>query len=404
MKKQREKILLFEDTDSEFEITREALHREGYQVSRASSPTEFANFAPFSEFVLAVVDFYFGPAEKREGVGIRLTRLVKEKNRSLPVLVVSSLEPSRQEVVEAFRAGAWDYADKEEFWKDVPGNLKRIREASVDDDILAEEQFPLPIAFLLRSFRRTLATPKQRLDRMIELFEVTLKTVTFILLSAHQSKLSTILPLEIRRTLERPSLGHFTRLLSALPGADGFLASLSKVTTRKPFRDLCQDLISVRNEFIAHGVRQADAVYERVLNESTAGMMELLHMLHPLRQWRIIKPSTVKFLDKESVYDCLVFRGSNPDVPSERLQTKLELRPTDHVHLLDETLEHSLDLYPWFQYLTCEQVCLSEKLFLYRLCREGELWALDHVYGHALQTPNGYGEVRRIIYDAAEQV
>lgn len=237
---------------------------------------------------------------------------------------------------------------------------------------------------------------------MVELFEVTLKTVTFILLSAHRSKLPIILPPEVRSSLERPSLGHFTKLLSVLPEAEGFLASLSKITTRGQFRELCQVLISIRNEYIAHGVRQVDAVYERVLDENTAKMMELLHMLHQLRQWRMIKPRTAQFLDDEFVYDSLVFRGSNPDVPTERLQTKLQLRPTDHVHLLDESLEQSLDLYPWFQYLTCEQVCLSEKLFLYRLCREGELWALDHVYGHALQTSSGYPEVRKIIYGTAE--
>ncbi|HEV2763628.1 MAG TPA: response regulator [Pyrinomonadaceae bacterium] len=396
MKKSREKVLVFEDTDSDFEIIRCALQGEGYQVVRARTPEEFRKHAPFDEFVLVLVDFFLGSAQQLEKVGIGLTRSVKEKNPSLPVVVASSLEPSRKDVADAFRAGAWDYLDKKDLFEDVSGNLKRVREASVDDDTRAEEQLPLPMAFLFRSFRRTLATPKQRLERMIELFEVTLKVVTYILLSAHRENLTSVLPDKVRAGLERPSLGHFTSVLNALPEAEGFVAPLSKVTVRPQFRQLCQELIAVRNEFIGHGVRQRDAVYERVLRENTDKMMELLHMLNHLRKWRLVKPNNTTLLDDGYSYDLLIFRGSNPEVPAERLQTTLGLT-SDHVHLLDEEVKESLDLYPWCQYLTCEQVCLGEKLFLYRLCREGELWALDHVYGHALQTREGYQKVREVI-------
>jgi DNA-binding response OmpR family regulator len=396
MKKLREKVLVFEDIEREFEVIRIALQGEGYQVVRAKSADEFQSHSPFNEYAFILIDFFDdGPPFRK--AGIELPASVKAKNPGVPVVVISREEPDRNEVAEAFRAGASDYVDKEDLLKDISGNLKRIREISVNDDGRAEEQFPLPMAFLFRSFRRTLATPKQRLERMIELFEVTLKLVTYILLSAHRSTLRSALPQSVRAGLERPSLGHFTKVLSSLPEASGFLATLSKETKRPKFRELCQSLIRVRNEYIAHGVRQADAVYERVLTENADKMTELLHMLNQLRQWRIVKPSSLRMLDDGFVYDVLKFQGSNPEVPTERLQTKLELRPSEHVHLLNADLSEGVDLYPWCQYLTCEQFCLSEKLFLYRLCREGELWALDHVYGHTIQTRQGYMEIRKII-------
>lgn len=397
MKRTRDKVLVFEDTDQDFELIRKAFQAAGYQVVRAKKPEEFHDKAPFDEFVVVLVDLFLGKGGNAEKVGIELAREIKQKNPSLPVIVASNQEPSRNDVAEAFRAGAWDYVDKQDLLRDLSGTLKRVLESNVDDEARAEEQFPLPMAFLYRSFRRTLATPKRRLERMIELFEVTLKLTTYILLSAKRTELPALLPVNVRAGLERPSLGHFTRVLSSLTEVDGFVQPLSKITRRPTFRQICQDLVGIRNEYIGHGVTQANAVYERLLRDNVEKMMELLHMLSSLRQWKVVKPNSSRFLNDGYEHDLLVLQGSNPEAPTERIQTQLELRPTDHVHLVDEHFTESLDLFPWCQYLVCEQVCLSEKLFVYRLCREGEIWALDHVYGHAIKTRTGYQELMKIL-------
>jgi hypothetical protein len=126
-------------------------------------------------------------------------------------------------------------------------------------------------------------------------------------------------------------------------------------------------------------------------------MIELLGLLKYFRQWRLVWPSRPDAEYDEFVYnEAKVFRGSNPEPTFTSLRTRLLINPTDHVHLVNEELTESQDLYPWCQYLVCEQ-CLNRKLFLYRLAREGEIWALDHIYGHALQTRKGWPEVKAII-------
>src|SRR4051794_11122774 len=102
MKKLREKVLVFEDKDYQFGLLRNALQGEGYQVVWAKSPAEFRRHAPYNDFVFVLIDFFFGDGPDAEKAGIELPRSVKEKNPSVPVIVVSVEEPDRNEVAEAF--------------------------------------------------------------------------------------------------------------------------------------------------------------------------------------------------------------------------------------------------------------------------------------------------------------
>lgn len=397
----REKALVFEDLDSDWESLRRALNHAGFDVVRARTPAEFRAYAPYREFQLILMDIFLGKLPNAHEVGIKLTREVKEVNREIPVLVVSDFEPNRMIVADAFRAGARDYLDKKEFLGDVLNVTQRVRDDLNDYQRKSmEEELPLPMAFLFRDYLYSHTTFKRSVERMVELFEATLKLVTFSLFAFHYSSLERVLAPKLREDLARPSLGHFVRALNALPPATGFLKPLSEVSRHKRFRVLCEKFIVLRNNFIAHGISQTDLVYERLVTEHDGLLKELLKMLDCLRHMRLMFPSKAEIEDDFHVYgEARIFRGSNPEPTPTEIRTKLVFKFTKHVHLVDESVSESVDLFPWCQYLFCEQVCLNRKLFLYRLAREGEILALDHIYGHSLQTREGWKEVRAIIGD-----
>jgi DNA-binding response OmpR family regulator len=386
--------LVFEDTDDDFDRLQKALADAGYHAVRAKTREEFNAQTPYERFAYIIIDLFLGVGPSAEKVGIDLTRVAKIASPGVPVVVASDLEPGRNDVAESFRAGASDYVDKKDLLNDVRGCLERARGTVKSEEREEEEEFPLPMAFLLRSLRRSQMAPRRRLERMVELFEVTLKLVAYSLLSAHRGRLATLLPKDLTTSLLRPSLGHFTQVTAALPDAPSFVAALS-ITARRPrFRQICDEFITLRNEYIGHGVSQPDPVYERLVREKEPVLKELLRTLRVFRKWTLVWPATAGHLTKGYEYEVKVFRGSNPEPTVDTVKTECELRPTKHVHFFNEGFSEALDLHPWCQFLVCEQRCLSEKLFFYRMFREGEIWALDHVYGHALQTRSGCRELR----------
>jgi hypothetical protein len=269
---------------------------------------------------------------------------------------------------------------------------------ALTDEEIAEQELPLPIAFLFRDFRSSRMSPRRRLERMVELFEVTLKIVAFTLMAAFRTQLPSVLPSDLRAGIARPSLGHFFRIITTLPEVTGFLQPISRATQGRRFRDLCQGFIELRNNYIGHGVLQAGAVYEQLLAQHSSQMIELLYILKDFRRCRIVWAEHADMIENGIEYTVKIFRGSNPEPTLETLLTSFELILKKHVvHLVNEKATESVDLFPWCQYLACEQRCLNEKLFLYRMWREGEIWALDHIYGHELHTRQGWEEVKKLI-------
>ncbi|HXA19589.1 MAG TPA: response regulator [Thermoanaerobaculia bacterium] len=399
------KILIFEDIDSDYRDLRKAVVDSGFHPVRATNAEEFRAHSPWSDFALIIMDLFLGEGPGAEKLGIALTQAVHAQNPNVPIIVASSRGPERDAVADSFRAGAKDYVDKAVLLQDVGGTLKRLlSEAARSYEERGEEEFPLPIAFLVRDFRRSKTEPRRRVERMVELFEVTLKIITFALISAHRESITRLVPLSLRVAFARPSLGHLSKMIDALPEPANFLQKLGNAAHNARFRDLCASLTSVRNEYVGHGVMQSDAVYEKVLVAHEPEIMELLKLAEPLRDLRLIWIGSAQsvFEDGSHEYQAKVFRGSNPEAVSEQILMPRGVRaPT--VLLAQWPASEVVDVHPWCQYTVCEQRCLNTKLFMYRLARYGELWLLDHTYGHALQTRKGWTEFQQIIGTAAEE-
>lgn len=390
----RQKVLVFEDREDDFILVQGALRTAGYHVTRAASPEDFREHQPYDQFVLILMDLYLGKVQK---VGIQLTREVHDVNPHVPVVVVSSKEPGRHEVAEAFRAGAFDYVDKYELLRDVTAALSRVHALAEDrEELRMEAQLPLPVAFLYRDLLRSHSSYRRRLERMIELFEVTLKVMTYSLLAVHRTTAQVVLRKELRTALTQPSLGHLMSALTQLPETDGFLHRLWVVAQRRDFRDLGASFIQLRNDYVGHGAPQREPVYAKLVSRHQPRVDELLQMVSCLLEWQLVVPLHSDLLEDGIAYELRVFRGSNPEPTVDQRVARLTLKPIRHVHLVDSNFVESVDLFPWCQYLACEQ-CLNEKLFLYRMCRHGELWLVDHVYGHMQQTTSGWPELQTML-------
>ena len=388
-KKQTPKVLVFEDLDNNYALLQPKIESAGYRPVRARSPEEFETHTPWKQYVLIIMDLFVGEGPSKRPAGIELTRSVRKKNKRIPIIVASKLEPDRFDVAECFRAGANDYVDKAEIINDTHGILARhLAEAEASSLRAAEAEFPLPIAFLLRDYRRSKTNPRQRLERLIELFEVTLKLVAYSLIGASLDQIRNLKP-DLREAFGRPSLGHLQRMIDALPATLTPLHAIAERAHRQRFREITGTLINVRNDYIGHGGTRSEAVYEKQLEIHEHEVMELLDMLQEFREMRIVSPLRPKLLSGNTMYEypIQVFAGSNPDPEMAELRTNLVLQ--EKVYLLDVTEEHAVALDPFCQYLVCDD-CLQKKLFLYRLARQGELWMIDHVYGHAIQTQSGW--------------
>lgn len=395
-------ILIFEDTDADFERLRESIVRLGYRVTRANTPDAFRKHAPYRDFVLVVMDLFLGRGPSKQKVGIDLTREVKEANPNLPVIVVSLLEPARSDVAESFRAGATDYVDKTTLYDDIDAVMERVLvAAAAAREVPGEDDFPLPMAFLLRDFSRSQTNARRRLERLIEFVEVTQKLVAFALLSTADPKTTKdLISVDIRRGMLRPSLGHYSKLIDALPLPNGLLRDLASQVRRSRYREITATFVTVRNDYIGHGVLQTDAVYEHEVRRLEPLLREVLRAVDSLRQLRLIWFSSATRKATVEEFEAKVFRGSNPEATVSRIDVPKDVAGqilSDRVYLTDWPVRNVVDLFPWCQYTVCEQRCLNTKLFIYRMLRHGEVWLLDHIYGHSLQTRSGYGEIQTIL-------
>lgn len=390
-RKRMPRVLVFEDSEYDYVLLSGALQRAGYRGVRATTPEEFLVHAPWTQYALIIVDLFLGDGPAKQAVGIDLTREVRARNKRVPIIVASTHQPSRHEVADSFRAGARDYVDKEALLNDVDGILRRhLQEASDEYSRGAEAELPLPMAFLLRDLRRSKANPRQRLERLIELFEVTLKMIAFGMISANRGSIHDLSE-DLRSSFCRPSLGHLSRLINSLTVESGFFRGIAEATHQARFRELTEGLINVRNDFIGHGALQRDAVYIQQLEKHEPALTELIDFVDDFRQFRLVWPEKAKVGAVDNDYDMKVFRGSNPEPESEEISTALRLRSSEWVYFVNEDATDSVPLFPWCQYLVCDQ-CQNQKLFLYRMERHGELWMIDHVYGHTMQTRNGWQE------------
>jgi len=101
-----ERLLLIEDDPGVSEVVKLLLAREGYRVDAAGTVKEGIRRASSGDYDLVVTDL-----KLPDGTGLDAVRLIHEKNRAIPVVLMTSYS-SLESAIAALRAGAVDYIIK----------------------------------------------------------------------------------------------------------------------------------------------------------------------------------------------------------------------------------------------------------------------------------------------------
>lgn len=113
-------ILVVEDEPIIRNSLREFLTDEGFTVTEASSVNQALSLARQQDFQVAICD-----VRLPDGDGVQLLKKLHQINPSVFVLIITAYA-TVENVVEAFKAGAFDYLVKPVIFEDVGNKLRRV--------------------------------------------------------------------------------------------------------------------------------------------------------------------------------------------------------------------------------------------------------------------------------------
>jgi DNA-binding NtrC family response regulator len=113
-------ILVVEDEQVIRSSLREFLTEEGFAVSEADSVAQALTLARQQDFQVAICD-----VRLPDGDGVQLLKKLHQINPSMFVLIITAYA-TVESVVEAFKAGAFDYLVKPVIFDDVANKLRRV--------------------------------------------------------------------------------------------------------------------------------------------------------------------------------------------------------------------------------------------------------------------------------------
>jgi len=232
-----------------------------------------------------------------------------------------------------------------------------------------DREFPFPLAYCFRSMQAELTYSRKWL-KALELYEVIIKYVSFVLLSAlKQQKDQT--PVGVTG-LRRPSVGHWHAacfgLLSAAKDSSGeifvrrYLEALDRKLIRRG-RDASERLLPLRNDTKGHGFIEEEARYQALYEANLCYIQTLMEFVAPLASYTLIKVGEgLRRRRGVSLFPAKILMGSHPIFPVKLHETQEEV-DTDCL-LYDAESEKYLSLHPWLVIDVCGE-CHREVVFLY---------------------------------------
>jgi hypothetical protein len=262
-----------------------------------------------------------------------------------------------------------------------------------------DSEFPFPIAYCFRSMQGELAYSRKWL-KMLELYEVTVKYLTFVLLSDFQARGGRPAPPGCDlASLRRPSAGQwhaccFSLIRAARGAADElFIAPYLRPLDSKAVgraQAASEKFVPLRNETKGHGFVEEEPAYRQYYEENRAGLQALLDFVAPLARYRLLKVGDgLRRRQGVSRFPAKVLMGSHPLFPVEEHETKEEV-DTDCLLYSPDTGKY-LSLYPWVSLEACPE-CLQERVFLYDKVSENEVTIREYPTNHAQKKKDGLPE------------
>jgi DNA-binding response OmpR family regulator len=289
---------------------------------------------------IAMIDLAMPPGKWG---GMWLLEQMQEHGVRTPTIVTSG-EGTQTETIAASRAGARDYV-----LKDLADTQLAERLQSVVRDVWMDVQSALltsvfsPIAFAYRRLEST-ADTVERVRRVIDIYEWTLRTICLVSLCSPGIRFAVTAPPTSCRLTERPSMGVWSALRSALIGQSGVSAEFKRLLAVFDGRNL--DLVIKSRNDLAHGGELTDRTARQWMTEQEMHLRSWL-----CRIWQILRFEVALVLSSE--YDgtsftheaCLV-AGASSVLPRRTFSTKAPLI-TGRLYLVSKPDdEHAIDLFP----------------------------------------------------------
>jgi hypothetical protein len=262
------------------------------------------------------------------------------------------------------------FAGLADFRRALAAFLEPAPAAGQDPDAVAR-RYPAPIAIASLLVWQEVDW-QTRLQRLLYLFEATLKYCSVAALLGALQEGAGGLPPADRDTLRRPSLGHWAGYLrGTLAGASGSASRFRGALTRfyhegTPARRRGADLIDygvqVRNKF-GHGVALLESAYRQAFEDLWPHVQALLAGLEFLAHFPLGKVVRLRFADKRFVVVYRSFMGALPVFPTAEAVLR---QPVEEGRLGVLDPEHGtfVDLGPLLLAQEC-QVCGDEEIFYY---------------------------------------
>lgn len=285
------------------------------QVVEARNGEDALRLAIESDFDVILLDLQMPPEQwgglwflgKRAEVGIKT-----------PVLVLSG-EGQQRETIKALRLGVEDYVRKEEVEREL---LSRIQNVLAKDGRRVEGQLldsaPALIAIPLKRYLAA-AAPAEKLHRMLELYEATLRLGAFLALGERRAKgPDSDQPNDVSiAALVAPAMGSWNQVRVVVAKSADALLTRRYGGCLNP--QLTDRMVKVRNN-LAHGGEPSAVVAQELLEELQPGLRTTLTALGrtPLT---LIAPQAMGFDGDRFHVDGVEMRGDSPAFPTLRLES-----------------------------------------------------------------------------------
>jgi hypothetical protein len=344
----------------------------------------------FVEMMLGVIDYYYYHDDTRGCISdmCALKPDISFKIRTADIccecrdLFLRYISPTDLEAVtsmlEVIRRVSLRREDKRVIVSTALSDVDRI-----------DREYPFPIAYCFRSMQAELSYSRKWL-KLLELYEVTIKYVTFILISALLENQRTVSPEIVRHLvgLKRPSGGHWHQACFALvkylrndPDTTFIARYLAAFDSRKIRQSeaASSKLVPLRNDTRGHGFIEEEAQYQARYHQNISEIQTLVEFVSPLSGYRLIKVGEQTRHHGVFQFPAKVLMGSHPLFPVEEHRTTAMV--DSDCLLYDPETGNYLSLYPWLLLHHCTE-CFRETIFLYDKLEDNSMVVREYPTNH----------------------
>lgn len=284
-------------------------------------------------------------------------------------------------------------------------HTRGMESASVPE--MVDREFPFPVAYCFRSMQTEISFSRKWL-KLLELYEVIVKYVTFALLSdLNQNSIS--LPENLKphlASLRRASAGHWHRACFELIHYLKEHLELPWFTARwidrltgneiQAARTASQSLVRLRNQTIGHGFVEEEARYQELYEQNLHAVQTLINFVIPLStDYTLLHVGEgLRRRRGVSTFPAKILKGSHPLFPTENRWTRQDV-DTDSL-LYDPVADTYLSLYPWLVLDHCPR-CYREMVFLYDKVDDNCVVMREYPTNHTREYEDMLEEVVRLV-------